>query len=295
MQRLRAWIRDHGLALVWVVQPLVAGPAFASALDPRDDAFRTTASIGLWATWAVTLVATLVPRTTTLTLVRIVVPASLGAAIWAAAVTPEPGWRDGLALAATALAAVVSLAPSTGQRFVNGSSYGPERRFPLRAPGLVVLGLLEVVWVVVVVGAVAGPLLLAATNWVAGAVATAVGWPLAFGGVRSLHRLSQRWLVFVPGGLALVDPLTLIDSISMPRNRMVAIGPAPADTTAHDLTAGALGLALQIDFDEPIAISPLVASRDGTQTTVEVTQILITPTRPGAVLREARDRRLPVS
>jgi hypothetical protein len=292
--RARRAVENWALAALWAIQPLTAGPAFGAALDPRSDGFRTTATLGLWGIWALTLVAMLVPRTITLTLVRIVTPAAVVAAAWATIATDDPGWRQGLALASTLAAAVLALAPVTGERFVNGSAYGAEHRFPLRAPGLVVLGLVEAVWLAVVAGAVAGPLLFAAEQWVAGAVCTVVGWPLAFAGTRSLHRLAQRWLVFVPAGLALVDPLTLTDSISMPAGVIRSIGPAPADTRAHDLTAGALGLAVEVAFTEPQSIAPLVVDGEGTGL-VEVDEILFTPTRPGALLRVAAERRLPIS
>jgi hypothetical protein len=291
--RARDWIRNWGLAALWAVQPLISGPAFGDSLDARADAFRTAATIGLWGLWALVLLATLVPRTFTLTLIRVAIPASVVAAGWATLAAAEPGWQHGLALASTLAAAVASLAPTTGERFVNGSAYGAERRFPLRAPGLVMLGLVEAVWMAVVAGAVAGPLLLASEQWAAGAAATVVGWPLAVAGTRSLHRLAQRWLVFVPAGLALVDPLTLADAISMPARTLVSIQPALADTTAHDLTAGALGLAVHAAFTELLTIAPLVSSDDGSAL-VEVNAILFTPTRPGAVLREALDRGLPL-
>jgi hypothetical protein len=295
VQSLGTRIGQWALAAIWAAQPLLSGPAFAAALDPRADRFRTAVSVALWAVWVLTLVAILVPRTSTLTLVRTVVPASVAAAGWAAVATPEPGWRDALALTCTTIAAVVALAPATGERFVNGSAYGPEKRFPLRAPGLVVLGLVEAVWVAVVAGATAGPLLLAAGQWGWGIAAVAAGWPLAYAGARSLHRLAQRWLVFVPAGLALVDPLTLTDSVSMPRARLAAIGPASADTQAEDLTGGALGLALHVRFDEPTVVVPLAAPGQREAASIEVRDILVTPTRPGAVLREAADRRLPIS
>ena len=295
VQDLRRWIGRWGLAAIWAPQPLLSGPAFAAALDPRSDSFRATVSLALWAVWAVTLVATLVPRTATLTLVRVVLPAAVAAAGWAALATAEPGWRDALALASTATAAVVSLAPATGECFVNGSSYGSEKRFPLRAPGLVAIGLAESVWAAVVVGATAGPLLLAAGEWVAGIAGLVIGWPLAYTGSRSLHRLAQRWLVFVPAGITVVDPLTLTDPIAVSRARITAIGPAPADTVAHDLTAGALGLALQVSLAEPLAIAPLRTTHASTTEVVEVVDVLVTPTRPGAVLREADARGLPLS
>jgi hypothetical protein len=290
----RTSVANWALAGLWAIQPVAAGPAFGAALDSRADAFRGLATFGLWTIWALTLVAMLVPRTITLTLVRIVAPAAVVAAAWATIATDEAGWRQGLALASTLAAAVVALSPATGERFVNGSAYGPERRFPLRAPGLVVLGLVEAVWMAVVAGAVAGPLLLAAEQWVAGALCTLVGWPLAVAGTRSLHRLAQRWLVFVPAGLALVDPLTLTDSVSIPVRVIRSIGPAPAETHAHDLTAGALGLATQIVFREPLAIAPLVADGDDAGL-VEVDDVIFTPTRPGAMLRAAAERRIPIS
>lgn len=292
MPALRTWIADRGLAVLWALQPLVAGPAFAAALSDRSSAVQATASIGLWALWAVTLLALLIPRTTTLTLVRVVIPASVAATLWAAIVTPDPGWRDALALASTALSTALALAPSTGERFVNGSAYGPERRFPLRAPGLVALGLVEVVWAVVVAGAVAGPLLLAAEQWVPGALALLVGWPLAAAASRSLHRLAQRWLVFVPAGITLVDPLALTDAVAVPRARVAAIRLAPADTDAHDLTVGALGLAIEVDLDEPLTITPL--TRSSPPATIDVDRLLFTPTRPGALLRAAAARGLPL-
>jgi hypothetical protein len=292
--RARRWIEDWGLAVVWALQPVVAGAAFAAALDSRSPLFRTGVGLALWVTWAVVLLGVLIPRTATLTLVRVVTPASVAAAGWAALATPNPDWLDAVALASTAVATVVAFAPSTGQRFVNGSAYGPEKRFPLRAPGAVVLGPVEAVWLVVVVGAATGPLLLLASEWVGGAVAVAIGWPVAILGTRSLHRLAERWLVFVPGGLALVDPLTLTDSVSMTRGAIASIGPAAVDTTATDLTAGSLGLAVEVTFEQPQTIVAL-PRRNETATDTPVDALLITPTRPGHVLRLARERNLRVS
>jgi hypothetical protein len=289
----RTWITKWGFAFIWAVQPVVAGPAFGDALGSRSTLFRVAAGVGLWAIWAVVLVGALIPRTTTLTLIRIVAPAAGVAAGWAALATPDPDWLDGLALASTALAGVVALAPSTGERYVNGSAYGPEKRFPLRAPGAVVLGLVEAVWAVVVVGALAGPLLLAAEEWFAAATAIVIGWPLAVFGVRALHRLAQRWLVFVSKGIALVDPVTLTDSVSMTRGAIASIGPAPADTTAEDFTAGSLGLAIEVTFVKPHTVVPL-PGRNEKPTDQTVDALLFTATRPGHVLREARERNLRV-
>jgi hypothetical protein len=291
--------RRWGLALVWVLLPFVAGPAFADALDPRSRPVQLTASIGLWALWALVLVASLVPRTTSLTAVRVVAPAAVLGAAWAAAVVPGgAGVPEAIALGATTLAAVIALSAPVGQEFVNGSAYGEERRLPLRPPGPLVLGPIEVLWALVVVGAVSGPLLLAAEQWIGGAIALVVGWVVAVSGTLSLHRLARRWVVFVPAGMVIVDPMTLADALLARRQRVVAVRPAPADTDAHDLTAGALGLALELRFVEPETIVPTSPRRlrggGQTVTPTPVGAVTFTPSRPGAVLAEAGRRRLPV-
>lgn len=294
VQTVRSWIAAWGFAVLWALLPVVAGAAFADALADRSASFRTAVGVGLWVLWAVVLLSALIPRSSTLTAVRIATPAAVAAAGWAAVATATPDWHDALALAATALAAVVAFAPSLGHRFVNGSAYGPEIRFPLRAPGIVTIGLGPAVWAAVVGGALAGPLVLAAAQWSRGIILLVLGWPLAWFGARSLHRLALRWLVFVPSGVALVDPLTLTDGISMPRGVIATLGAAPADSMAEDLTAGSWGLALEVVFDEPQTIVPL-ATGDARPTDVVVDAVLFTPTRPGHVLREAGQRRLPVS
>jgi len=296
--QVRALARRWAFAVIWVTLPFTAGPALADTLDPRSAAFRTATSIALWVVWAVTLGAALVPRTVSLTAIRVVAPASIAAVIWGAAVTPSAGPADLVAIVVTAVATAVAFLPSTGDEYVNGSSYGDERRLPLRAPAALLLGPIELTWLAVVVGAVAGPLLLAAQVWIAGAVALLVGWPLVWWGSRSLHTLARRWLVFTPAGVVLHDQLVVVEAMLVVRRQLASIAPALTDTTARDLTLGAPGLALEIDLTEPLAISPTPARRlRGEQPRVvstDVDAVLIVPTRPGVVLTEAARRRLPV-
>jgi hypothetical protein len=301
LNRAGAW----PLRLLWLILPVAAGATFADALDPSLRSFRTVTSVGLWVVWGVTLIATLIPRTVTLTPVRLVVPASLPAVAWAASASPF-GVEDIAALLTAGLAAIASLAPSTGDAFVNGSSYGDERRLPLRPPGTLLLGPIELAWLAAVAGLTSGPLLLAAQHWVAGGIATAIGLPVAALAVRALHGLSQRWVVFVPAGLVVHDHLALADPVLLARRSIVRLGPAPADTDARDLTVGALGLALEARLREPV---PLVLARlaaagaeppggdgeadeAGRATTTD--PLLFTPSQPGEVLREARRRRFAV-
>ena len=291
--RIGTLARRWGFAVAWGSLALTAGPALADALDPSRTTFRSTTSIALWVIWAVTLGAGLVPRTVTLTGVRIVAPAAVIAAAWAAAATPTLGVDDAVALVATTIAAAVALAPAVGDEFVNGSSYGHERRLPLRAPGAMLLGPIEVTWLVVVLGAVAGPLLLADQSWIAGGFLLVVGWPAAWWGSRSLHALARRWLVFTPAGVVLHDHLSVVEAMLVLRNVVASVGPALADSTAHDLTQGAPGLALEIQTREPVAISPTPRRQlrvRGTVVSEDVSAVLFTPSRPAVVLAEAADR-----
>jgi hypothetical protein len=286
------------LPAVWLTLPFTAGPSLAASLDPRSPAFRDTASIGLWVVWAATLAAMLIPRTVTLTAVRLAVPGALAASIWAVAATPAPAARDAVALAFVALATVLVLAPMTGERFVNGSAYGLERRLPLRAPAVLLLGPIQLAGAVVVVGVAVGPLLLAAQAWAPGVIALAVGWPAAWYAARSLHTLSRRWLVFTPAGLVLHDQLAVVEAVLVLRRHLDTIGPALEGTDARDLTVGAAGLALQVTVTEPLAISPTPPRRSPRDrppvTSEDVDAFLFTPTRPGRVLAGAAERDLPV-
>ena len=283
------------LPVGWAVVPFLMGPSLQAALDPRAPLFRSSVSAGLWVGWAVVLTATLIPRTVTLTGVRMVLPAAVLAGVWAAAATPDPGARDIVAVAWITLVAALAFAPFVGEVFVNGSAYGLERRLPLRAPGALLLGPLELTWAAAVVGAVAGPLLLADREWIAGVVALVIGWPLTWWAARSLHGLSRRWLVFTPAGLVLHDPLAAVESILVIRRYLAALGPALADSAARDLTLGAFGLALEVRLTEALPISPAPRRRlraHDEVTTEEIEAFLFTPTRPGVVLTEAARRRL---
>ena len=106
--QLRVLLRKWAFAVVWVTLPFTAGPALADTLDPRISSFRTVVSVALWVGWVVTLLVALVPRTVTLTAIRIVAPASVAAVIWGAAVTPSVGPADLVAIVVTALATAVA-------------------------------------------------------------------------------------------------------------------------------------------------------------------------------------------
>ena len=273
---------------LWTSQSVLVGPLLAETLDDTSPAFRSAVSIALWVIWALTLLATLVPRPATLTLVRIVIPAALPVAVWAAVLADSPGWAA-VAVAVTAVTTLVAFHPAVGAIFVDGASYGDERRFPLKPPALLLLAPIPAAWAVTVIGLTLGPMLMAAEQWLAGVILTVLGVPLGLFSARALHGLARRWLVFVPAGIVLHDAQVLADPILFRRQVIARIGPALADTGATDLTAAAAGLALEVELDGSAEIR-----RARTAEGEETDAFLVTPSLPGAVLGEAERRRFRV-
>lgn len=295
------WIEQLGAwpaRTLWALLAVVSGGTFGDALQGRSSAVAIVAAALLWAGWGAGLVALLVPRSASLTAVRVLVPASVVAVAAAASVGGHPSAWDVIALVVAALAAMAALAPWVAEGFVDGSAYGPERRTPLRTPPLL-LAVATLTWFVIVAGATAGPLLLGARSWAVGGVVLVVGWLLAFASVRSLHQLARRWVVIVPAGLVVHDPLTMPEPQLFLRQGIARVGPAHDDDdpaaaamVTEDLTAGAAGLALELVLREPVEL--LVRTGRTEAETRAVDRVLFTPSRPAAVLDAARDRRIPV-
>jgi hypothetical protein len=281
--RALAW----AVRVLWAVLPLVAGPPLAAALAGASRPVQVVASVGLWAGWAVGLLAALAPRPVGLTGLRVLAPAGAAAAVAAAA----GGHRSVPALVLTLALAAGVVSSEVAAVFANGAAYPNERRFPLRAPAPLLVGPVPLAWAVIVVGIAAGPLLLAARQWLAGAVAVAVGLPAAGFLVRALHGLSRRWAVLVPAGLVLHDPMTLADPVLFKRATVEALRPAPAGTDSLDLTQRAPGLALELLLAEKV---PMALVRPGRPEEAGASaRLLFTPARPGALLAAARARRIP--
>jgi hypothetical protein len=280
--------------VTWALLPLLLGPALGDALGEHSLAVARTGAVLAWGTWAGVLVAVALPRTVSLTALRVAGPAALAVANWAA-VQGDPSATDAVALGGAALVVVAAFSPLTGDAFVNGSAYGDERRFALRVPPSLVLGPIPLAWVATVGAPIAGPLLLATGQWVIGALVLVAGLPLAAVAGRSLHGLARRWLVLVPAGLVLHDPHALVEAVLFPRRSIERLGPAAAHAGEErlDLTQRALGLALQLDLLEPASVAPRRSDR--TVVAVTAAHLLFTPSRPGAVLTAAKARRLPIA
>lgn len=296
------------LVVAWASLPFLGGSVLADALDARSGSVRAVAAALAWAAWTAGVLCTLVPCTVSLTGIRLVAPAALPVFAAATTAVDDAGLREAVTLATAAGAAVLALSPWIGHRFVNGSAYGAEERYLLRPPVAVLAGPLPAVWALVVTGATAGPLLLAARQWAWGTVLTGFGAAVAVLGVRAMHQLARRWIVLVPAGVVVHDPMALVDTLLVQTHDLDHLGPAPVDSDASDLTLGASGLAVELALRDAADVLPLahqrgrLRSNDDTATTdtvlgrtLRVHKVLVTPTRPGALLRAARTRSLPVA
>lgn len=284
MERLLPWL-VRGL---WAGLPFTTGPALAAALDSASPPVQLVASTLLWLGWAAGMVATFAPHPLALTALRVVAPAVVVTAVMAALADHV----SALGVAWAAVTCAWAFAPAIGAACVNGPAYPNERRFLLRPPGPLLAGPLPTAWVLSVAGISAGPLLLAARQWVLGGILLLVGWPLAGLLLKSIHNLSRRWAVFVPAGVVLHDPVVLFDPTLFRRQDITAFRAATAaDTGSYDLSQRAPGLGILLELAEMTTITLLKPGRrEGAA--IHATGLRFTPTRPGAVIEEARRRRL---
>jgi hypothetical protein len=251
------WVR-----VVWFALGAAGAVALTVVLEGRSTPVTVVAVALAALAWGAGIVAVLVPRSASLTVLRVL---GVGALLPAAAV----------------------------DAFVDGSSYGSERRFALRTPAPLLFGPVELAWLAIVAPFVAGALLLAAKQWIVGVVLLLLGVAAARPALRSLHQLSRRWVVFVPAGVVVHDPIVLTDAAMFPKRMVRRLGPAPVQDAevALDITGRAPGLVLELQLVEAVPVA-LVDGRKQSRT-VETDRVLVTPSRPGAVLAEARQRGVP--
>jgi hypothetical protein len=232
-----------------------------------------------------------VPAVATLTAVRVIVPGALAVTVACLAFGADAGEVLALGIPA-AVAAVLAGAAETGSAYVQASAYGDERRMLLRPP-LGYLAASVVSWAIWVAALLTAPLAWAARAWLLAAVTTVVAASATWLLPRRWHQLSRRWLVAVPAGLVVHDPVVLGDTLMLPRAQVRSIGLAELGagaTEAVDLTGPTPGLAVEIRLGE--TITAVLARRPGeTQgRAVRLAALLVAPSRPGAVLAEARYR-----
>ncbi|GAC1531839.1 MAG: hypothetical protein NVS3B12_08510 [Acidimicrobiales bacterium] len=291
-------VPDHLLPWVlrgaWVLLPFTLGPALAGSLHQHSAQVQLVCAAGCWILWVSVLVATLVPHPIGLTVLRCVAPAvAVSAAVSVSTGAPSVT-TSALGAGSAALVTVLTFLPGTGIMFVNGPAYPNERRFLLAVPGALLLGPVEVAWLCLVGTPVTAVLLLATGRWILGGIVLVAAGATTWLVGRALHGLSRRWVVFVPAGLVLHDPMSLADPVLFRRQVIETVGPAAATSDSLDLTQRAMGLALELRLREKVVMARITpANRHGEPGSSA--RLLFTPTRPGAVLAEAATRRLHVA
>lgn len=289
------------LRVAWAAQAIGAIGPIGDALAGRSGPVRLAGLLLWWAAWFAGLVAALVPSVIGLTVMRLLAPAFplAGLAVL---------FTDGVSVAADAITLGICVATTaivfgaeTGRAFVQASAYGDERRYPLRPPGALVAGPLPAMWLASVGATLVGVLLLAARTWI-GAVVAVVGLGLVALLTPRFHLLARRWLVFVPAGLVVHDHVPLAETLMVRAADVGRLELAEVSTSATDLTAGALGPAVEIHLRSasPAALRATgrVADQPGADgrptpvasSTVATDSVLVSPSRPGVVLAEARSR-----
>jgi len=276
----------------WVLVAFIGGGALESAVDGRSDAVRWTTAIGAWIVFAIVAVALLVPAVVSLTVARVGTPLALVAAI-GTVIAGSPGIDVALLLAPAGIATAAVFTAEVGRWMVQATAYGDEDRLPLRSP--VPAGAAAIVsWIVWAAAGTVGPLTLAAKNWPIGIAVTLVAIVLtAFVGPR-WNSMARRWLVLVPAGLVVHDPLVLADTLMVRTDQVLGIGLARADTQAADLTGPASGYAVQVDTTESVSTVFAFTPKEPNGTAIHMTGFLVAPSRPGEALRLARARKLPI-
>ena len=280
--------------LTWVLLPVSAGTALSDAISGWSSAPARVAAVLLWTAWTAGLVALLAPRPWGLTVVRVVAPVAVVVSLLS--VRGTGAGTAALAISTTIVAAAFALSAPVAQAAGNALAYGDEIRFPLRIPLSLFLGPVPLAVALFATGVSAGPLLLAAQHYIAGAIATLVGIPLAFTLFRSLHSLAGRWVVLVPAGLVVVDPLSLVDPVLMRREQIAGIRRSrdAGETTAGglDLRLGTLPGTIELSLHEPQSFARRRGRRDSELHDADV--VLVSTVRADVLVSTASARRIAV-
>jgi hypothetical protein len=288
LDRLRPWLNRS----VWALLVPTLGLGIGSALSAHSRPVQIVGTLVAWVGWSLGLLALAVAHPVGLTTLRLCLTAVTGTSVWVALSSSVPSWQRVLVvLAAFGCCALIGSA-ETSTWCMDGPAYPGESRHALKAPPwLIPLALL--LSILTVGSVISAPMLLAARSWVSGGVALVVAVAMLWAGTRSIHQLSVRFVVFVPAGFVVHDPLALLDPVLFRRNVIERIGAAAPDTDSLDLTSGAIGMPVEVTLTEKVELTKLSTDRR-TGEVGRTARFLVSPVRPGAVVKEAAARRLPV-
>ena len=230
----------------------------------------------LWAAWGLVAVAVLVHHPLSLTVVRFVGPlvAAHGAA---RLVVSEVDWGLAAGIALQGVAIVIGYSSRFGAVHVQAAAYGHERRHLLRPPVAVILPLVLLWLLTAVAGGIAVTAVALTTAIPAGVIFVVL---LAFSLRRALV-LARRWLVFVPAGIALHDPLMLRDTFMVRSHDVRGLRLATGDSEAFDATGTTWGTSLELVLAHPhdLSLSNFGARVSGTLDRLHVSALRMSPSR----------------
>lgn len=268
----------------------------STALLPRAVASAGDSSVGIWLVWGVWLlvaIAVLVPHPLALVMVRLVTPLLVLNGVAVLVHDSNPRWGAFLGPAIMLGVGVVGFTASYGAIHAQAAAYGHERRHLLRPP-VAVIAPLTLLWM--------ANLTLAATAIFADRlpVSMAAATLLVALGAFTLRRamvLARRWLVFVPAGIAVHDPLFLRDTFMVRTHDVRALravdrsSVASNDSTdeAFDATGTTWGSPLELVLSHPhdVSLSSFGARLSRTLDRLHVKSVLVAPSRPRAALADA--------
>ena len=278
--------------VTWLALAVVPGalslPEYpGETLRASDDVGRASAVVLLWLAWAVVAFGMIVLHPLSLAAVRWLSPMIAIHVWWMALVADDAPevWARLAAVGCALVVVVVMLRADFGARHVQAAAYGHERRHLLRPPVAVMLPS-ALVWLVAwALGAVAlhvEPSIATAIAALASALLAAFGW-------RRVSVLARRWLVFVPAGIAVHDPLMLRDTFMVRRHDVRAVGTAdvsPSSDDSFDITGTTWGQPVQITLAHlhDVSLSSFGARMTRTLDRVHVRVLRIAPTRADVAL-----------
>ncbi len=287
------WLaRISWLALAVVPGALSVPGASGDAMFSADNVAHLAAVALLWLAWAAVAFGLIVLHPLSLAAIRWLSP-MVAAHVWWMALFADnaSGLVRLVAALLVAVTLLVSLRAEFGARHVQAAAYGHERRHLLRPPVAVILPSALVWFVAVALAAV-----VLHTERPAAAVPAAVASIVVAGfGWRRVSVLTRRWLVYVPAGIAVHDPLMLRDTFMVRRHDVRAVGvaadsssPDESSGESFDITGTTWGQPVQITLAHlhDVSLSAFGARMTRTLDRVHVRALRIAPTRSRAALSE---------
>ncbi|CAN5494157.1 hypothetical protein BH10ACT2_BH10ACT2_26550 [soil metagenome] len=278
--------------VLWLATTVLVPLAINGAVAGRTSMAANVAVAAWWVVAGIVVVALVVCGPSGLTTIRMLAPAAVAVTV-IALVLGASALRSIPALAAASLATLSAFMAETGEACVQVSAYGDERRLPLRPPAAMQIPIVAswTLWLMITLAAV---LLLAADRLLIAVPLLALAILLAWLIFVRLHRFACRWLVSVPAGVVVHDPVVLGETLMVLRPNVQHAQLALADTEAADLSGPAAGHAVEITLRAmaQVVFAATVAKPKGSA--IHAQAILVAPSRPGRALRTLADRNITV-